>query len=194
MLNTNALYAQGRARKAAAQTQASKLQHTPLIQAVIAGNFDQVNALLALGADPNARTIGQLTALHFAVLRYSQLIAGYRGLTQIQRSEQVVNALLTAGADINAWDESHRLPSAYAENGRIPPKLKAAVEACALEVQVGDWLSDGRGNKHWAADYVTEFNAYYNLHDDQEAGSTGRRGNTNGRGAKRKAAVECEAA
>jgi hypothetical protein len=194
MLDSNALYNQGRARKAAAQRQVSQIQHTPLIEAVIAGNCDQVNALLGQGADANSRTVGNLTALHFAVLRYSQLIAGHRASALIQRAEQVVNALLNAGADINAWDESHRLPSAYAENGRIPAQLKAAVEACAMEVQVGEWLSDGRGNKHWAGDYVTEFNAYYNLHDDQEAGSNGRRGNTNGRGAKRKDSVEHEAA
>lgn len=73
---------------------------TPLMRAASHGERDLVQALLARGADPNARGRGRRTALQYAAER-----------NRISAAE----ALLNAGADVNGHD-----------NGRLTPLIMAA--------------------------------------------------------------------
>ena len=76
---------------------------TPLHGAAQADNPAVAEALIAGGADPNARTEGALAPLHMA--------AG-------AGSPAVVEALIAGGADMSARDESGRFPFDHAKKNK----------------------------------------------------------------------------
>jgi ankyrin repeat protein len=77
----------GRALLQASSNADRKGEEAPLLSAVSRGDTERVKALLAAGADPNARVLGGLSLLHIAV------IGGF---------PDTLSVLLRAGAEVNA--------------------------------------------------------------------------------------------
>ena len=88
---------------------------TPLHDAAFAGDVETVKALLAAGADPNARDVGGRTPLHGAVWPPKTA------------APAVVGALLEAGADPNARDVDGRTPLHLAAGFNDNPAVVGAL-------------------------------------------------------------------
>jgi ankyrin repeat protein len=78
--------------------------NTPLKIASVQGDTPLVEALLAAGADVNARNEDDMTALHYAVS---------------QGHADVVRVLMLAGADPNRLDRYERSPLDYADTAEM---------------------------------------------------------------------------
>jgi ankyrin repeat protein len=78
--------------------------NTPLKIASVQGDTTLVEALLAAGADVNARNEDDMTALHYAVS---------------QGHPDVVRVLMLAGADPNRLDRYERSPLDYADTAEM---------------------------------------------------------------------------
>jgi len=87
-------------------------ESSKLHQAAWIGNLDDLRAEIAAGADVNARErTGDRTPLHFAA---------YSGKNGGEPSTELVQALLEAGADVNAVDSGGSTPLAEAmPNGNV---------------------------------------------------------------------------
>jgi ankyrin repeat protein len=91
---------------------------TPLHVAVEHGNLDAVNLLIAKGADLNSRTREDPfddTPLHFATMGFRRGLAGDRPPNNLN----IVNALIAAGANVNAINDDGYTPLHNAANGDI---------------------------------------------------------------------------
>ena len=97
---------------------------TPLHFAARNGEPAVVQALLAAGADPNARTKDKLTSLH-AAARYNE-------------NPLVVEALLAAGADPNARDKYKNTPLHFFAAGNGEPAVVQALLAAGADPNARD--------------------------------------------------------
>ena len=94
-----------------------------------------VQALLAAGADPNARDRFKMTPLHWAV--------------GSNDNPEVVQALLAAGADVNARDDYEKTPLHSAAGSNDNPEVVQALLAAGADVNARD--EDKDTPLHWAA-------------------------------------------
>lgn len=100
-------------------------------RAIVAGDLEAVR--LALSASTvNLPTIGALTPLHLAVFGYAKAAKSVQGQRleaagQKLVQEQIVELLLSAGADVAAWDQEKRLPAACCEGVKPPASLRRAM-------------------------------------------------------------------
>lgn len=101
---------------------------TPLLLAIAAKNIDMVKALLEVKADPNAKI-------------------GYHGNTALieavrQNQTEIAQALVVAGADVNAANSSDGAPFIYAVAARNKPLIALFAEKGAkLDVQTSNGWS-----------------------------------------------------
>lgn len=105
--------------------------HGPLHRAIIAADLEAVRAALS-ATSVNQKTVGGLTPLHLAVFGYGQVCEKAQGDRRFVAGsklvqEQIVDLLLSAGADVAAWDMEKRLPAACCEGRKMPESLKLAM-------------------------------------------------------------------
>ncbi len=102
-------------------SQAGRDGYTPLILASNAGNVGMIETLLSKGADPERATPAGVTVLHTAC----------RSTAEDEPLNQIVAALLKAGADPNAKDAQGFTPlMVAASRGRVEP-LRMLLDAGA---------------------------------------------------------------
>ena len=128
---------------------------TPLHGAASNKNLAIVKALLAAGADPNARTERGDTALHWASI--------------FGKNPTVINALLAVSADPNARNENSVTPLHSAASLKNPAIIKALLDAGA-----DPSAKDAKGKIPW--DYAKDREAlkghdvYWRLNDGRFGG------------------------
>lgn len=103
----------------------------PFIDAIQRADVEAVRGLLAGCSDINGvRLLAKLTPLHLACRCYSLALHGPK--SKIDRSEQIVNLLLDAGADPEARDAMSQLPSSWGN----PPRLRERMRQIAEEGRI----------------------------------------------------------
>lgn len=110
-----------------------QLNHTPLHRAVLAADIEATRAALDAGADINARSVLEMTALHMAVFGFAKIVersayqlAVIQGRKLVQ--EQIVDLLIERGARVDMWDAKAKLPAAHCEGRRMPASLRQAMD------------------------------------------------------------------
>ncbi|KAJ9506618.1 hypothetical protein QJQ45_018322 [Haematococcus lacustris] len=107
---------------------------TALCMAVGSGSLACVNALLAAGADVGAASLGKATALHVAAA-----VGGEDG----QVTQDIIQALIKAGADCNAHDEGGRPPIMLAGLARRPGAVAALLPHSDPVPGIEPWTQEG---------------------------------------------------
>ncbi len=124
MYIVQALRAHGAIVDDAIASEIQALANKKLLAAVKNGDIDQVNKLLAQGADPNARYENKQPVLHHAVVNGRQ---------------DIVTALFNAGADITAQNFAKMTPLGLAPNHAMGSRLMGLSNVALLKaVQAND--------------------------------------------------------